>query len=122
MSDLSHDDIKEIEERLTIANQKLRDLVPQIAKAETLIELLSDHKKNILSDEQKRFIERGESAAGAEVLARSSHIYREKLKELQGQLEDALSVRFEWKKTMTHIDSLRSLLARARETMHIFKE
>jgi hypothetical protein len=124
MSNHAPDDsiIKGIEDRLKAVTKKLHDLAPLVGAAETVIEFNSDQRKVALAQEAKRYIERGESVAGADTLARSSPVYTEKMKELETNFTEAQRIKYEWKANMCSFEAARSLLARQRETLHTFQE
>lgn len=108
---------EKIERRLKNTVSKLHQLATLVGAAEQVIDFSSDQRKNILAAEQMRFVQRGESVAGAEVMARNSPSYLENVKTQQDQLTEAYRVRAEWKATFAEYDACRSLLAMTRESM-----
>ena len=118
----NQDVIYEIEKKIKDSTATLHKLGPMLGHAEQIVEFSSDQRKNALAAEQKRFIERGESVAGSETLARSSPVYLEAIKELAATYEEAQAIRYKWRATMCSYEAARSLLARQRETLHTFNE
>ena len=89
----------------------------EVGSARQVKEFSSDQRKNALAGEQVRFIQRGESVAGSETLARSSPVYLEKIKDLERSYADACSTIAEWEAIMARFEACRSMLAMARQTL-----
>jgi hypothetical protein len=67
--------------------------------------------------EQVRFIQRGESVAAAENLARSSPVYLERFKALEKSYSDSCGTIAEWEAVFARFEACRSMLAMARQTL-----
>lgn len=117
--DADHEEFKKIEERLRDANRRLQGLVKPMALAKTVIELNSDQRKRALASRQRQYIERGEGAANSEALARSDPLYNESWNRLKQELQDAYEIAYEWDALKEIIGSIRSILARMRESINL---
>jgi hypothetical protein len=112
---------QQIEARLKSATRKLHELAPLLGAAKQVREFSSDQRKNALAKAQRRYLERGEGAAGSEALARSDPLYLEALKALAESHTEAERVIAEWTATMASYDAARSLLAMQREGLKILE-
>jgi hypothetical protein len=110
-------EIGRIQRRIKDATTKLHELAPHVGSARQVREFSSDQRKNALAAEQIKYIQRGESVAAAENLARSNPVYLEKFKKLEEDYKQAETVIAEWQATMATFEAARSLLAMSRETM-----
>jgi len=117
MSEPDSSRIEEIERKLMAAVKALRAMAPLVAAAKTVIEYDSERRKNALAAAQLVFINRGESVAGSESMARATPAYLDSMKQLKEQLQEAHNQMFEWSATMCSWETARSLLAQQRETM-----
>jgi hypothetical protein len=114
-----HDDkeIRDIQEKMQDCIKTMRMLAPLVGVARQVKEFSSDQRKNALASAQIIFIQRGESVAAAEILARSSPPYLEKMKALEQAYASACGSIAEWEATFARFEACRSMLAMSRETM-----
>jgi hypothetical protein len=114
-----HDDkeVKDIQKKMQECIGGMRKLAPLVGAARQVKEFSSDQRKNALAAAQITFIQRGESVAASETLARSSPIYLEKFKGLERMYADACGTIAEWDATFARFEACRSMLAMSRETM-----
>jgi hypothetical protein len=114
---IDDDQIKDLEERMADCIKKMRAMTALVGAARQIKEFSSDQRKNALAAEQVRFIQRGESVAAAENLARSSPVYLEKFKALEKSYADACGYIAEWEATFARYEACRSMLSMARATL-----
>lgn len=114
---IDDDEIKNIERRMQECIARMRTLAPLVGAARQIKEFSSDQRKNILAGEQVRFIQRGESVAASETLARSSFVYLENLKSLERNYATACGTIAEWEAVFARFEGCRSMLAMARQTL-----
>lgn len=95
----------------------MKTLSPLVGAARQIKEFSSDQRKNALAGEQVRFIQRGESVAASETLARSSFVYLEKLSSLEKSYSTACGTIAEWEAVFARFEACRSMLAMARTTL-----
>jgi hypothetical protein len=112
-----NEEIKAIQKRMTECIATMRKLAPLVGAARQVKEFSSDQRKNALAGAQIVFIQRGESVAASETLARSSPTYLEKFKSLEKMYSDACGTIAEWDATFARFEACRSMLAMSRETM-----
>ncbi len=114
---IEDEDIREIERKMQECIARMRSLTAIIGAARQVKEFSSDQRKNALAAEQVRFIQRGESVAAAENLARSSPVYLERFKQLEKDYADACKNLAEWEAVFARFEACRSMLAMARQTL-----
>lgn len=114
---IDDEEIREIEKKMTECISRMRTLAPMVGGARQVKEFSSDQRKNALAAEQVRFIQRGESVAAAENLARSSPAYLEQFKALEKNFADACGTIAEWEAVFARFEACRSMLAMARQTL-----
>ena len=114
---IQDEEIKRIEKRMQDCITQLRTIAPMVGVARQVKEFSSDQRKNALAAEQVKFIQRGESVAASETLARSSPVYLEKIKDLERSYADACSTIAGWEAIMARFEGCRSLLSMARATL-----
>lgn len=114
---IDDDEIKEIEEKMQECIADLRKMTVHVGAARQVKEFAGDQRKNALASEQVRFIQRGESVAAAENLARSSPIYLERFKQLEKDYAAACATIANWEATFARFEGCRSMLAMARQTL-----
>lgn len=114
---IDDEEIRDIEKKMQECIAKMRSLAAKVGAARQIKEFSGDQRKNILASEQVRFIQRGESVAAAENLARSSPVYLEKLRELEKNYADACATIAEWEAIFARFEACRSMLAMARQTL-----
>ena len=119
MSDIDDQERREIEKRLKESVSELHKLAPMLGHAKQVKEFSSDQRKNVLAAVQMPYIQRGESVAGSETLARANPVYTEKLAALAKDYEDACAIQAKWDATMARYEAARSLLSMVKETMHL---
>lgn len=110
-------EIRDIEEKMQDCIVQMRRLAPLVGAARQIKEFSGDQRKNALAAEQVRFIQRGESVAAAENLARSSPAYLERFKFLEKSFADACGTIAEWEAIFARFEGCRSMLAMARQTL-----
>jgi uncharacterized protein (DUF1330 family) len=118
-----HDDkeVKDIQEKMQDCIRRMAQLAPMVGAARQIKEFSSDQRKNILAAEQVRFIQRGESVAAAENLARSDPAYVTRFKDLEKQYADACATIAEYEAVFARFEACRSMLAMTRESMRILQ-
>jgi hypothetical protein len=114
---IEDEEIRDIEKKMQECIARMRNLAPIVGSARQIKEFSSDQRKNALAAEQVRFIQRGESVAAAENLARSSPAYLERFKALEQMYADACGSIAEWEAVFARFEACRSLLAMARSTL-----
>ena len=114
-----HDDkeIRDIQEKIQDCIKSMRKLAPLVGKARQVKEFSSDQRKNALASEQMKYISRGESVAGAEVMARANPAYLERMKALEKDYAESCGVIAEWEATFARYEAARSIHAMLKETM-----
>jgi hypothetical protein len=114
-----HDDkeIRDIQEKMQDSIRDMRKLAPLVGAARQVKEFSSDQRKNALAAVQIIFIQRGESVAASETLARSAPAYLEKMRALETAYASACGTIAEWEATFARFEACRSMLAMSRETM-----
>jgi hypothetical protein len=114
-----HDDqeIRGLQKKMQECITRMRQLAAMVGCARQVKEFSGDQRKNALAAEQVRFIQRGESVAAAENLARSSPVYLERFKDLEKSYADACATIAEWDATFARFEACRSMLAMSRETL-----
>jgi hypothetical protein len=114
-----HDDkeIRDLQEKMQDCIKTLRRLAPLVGAARQIKEFSSDQRKNALAAAQISYIQRGESVAASETLARSNPMYLEKMNFLEKTYADACGNIAEWEATFARFDACRSMLAMSRETL-----
>jgi hypothetical protein len=115
MSDDSQ--VKEIQERMADCIRQLTRLAPMVGAARQIKEFSSDQRKNALAVEQIKFIQRGESVAAAENLARANPTFLTRFRELEEQYANACATIAEWEAVMARFEACRSMGAMLRETV-----
>lgn len=113
---IDDEEIRNIEKRMQECIAQLRQNAPHVGAARQIKEFSSDQRKNALASEQVRFIQRGESVAASETLARSSPIYLERFKQLEKDYANACAVIAQSEATFARFEGCRSMLAMARQT------
>ena len=108
-------EIRELQEKMQDCLKSIRRLAPLVGVARQVKEFSSDQRKNALAAEQIKFIQRGESVAASENLARSSPVYLETFKGLERSYADACGTIAEWEAVFARLDACRSMLAMSRE-------
>jgi hypothetical protein len=114
---IDDEEIRDIEKKMQECIARLRALTANVGAARQIKEFSGDQRKNALASEQVRFIQRGESVAAAENLARSSPVYLEKFKQLEKTYAEACATIAEWEATFARFEGCRSMLAMARQTL-----
>lgn len=114
---IEDEEIKAIEKKMTDCVAAMRVMSPAVGAARQIKEFSGDQRKNALASEQVRFIQRGESVAAAENLARSSPVYLERFKQLEKDYANACATIAEWEAVFARFEACRSMLAMARQTL-----
>lgn len=110
-------EIRDIQKRMQECIAAMRKLAPMVGAARQIKEFSSDQRKNALAAEQIKFIQRGESVAASENLARSSPAFIEQFKNLEKSYADACGTIAEWEANFARFEACRSMLAMSRETL-----
>lgn len=111
-------DIKDIQRKMQQCITDLRRLAPLVGAARQVKEFSSDQRKNALASEQIKFIQRGESVAAAENLARSSPAYLARFKELETAYASACGTIAEWEAVFARLEAARSIHAMLKEMLN----
>lgn len=114
---IDDEEIRDIEKKMQECITRMRSLTGQVGIARQVKEFSSDQRKNVLATEQIKFIQRGESVAASENLARSSPAYIEQFKALEKNYADACGTIAEWEAVFARFEACRSMLAMARSTL-----
>lgn len=112
-----HTDSQAVAGRLKLASKRIHDLANEVGHARQCKEFLSDMKRNLLAKYMLGPIKSDESAAAAEVIARSNPEFQAELAQLAEQYEAAEKVIARWQAEQVAWDSARSLLSFEKETM-----
>lgn len=107
-------EIRDIQEKMQDCIVRMRSLAPLVGAARQIKEFSSDQRKNALAIEQVRFIQRGESVAAAENLARSSPTCITAFKKLERNYANACTTIAEWEAVFARFEACRSMLAMQR--------
>jgi len=110
-------EIRDMQERMADCIRRLNTLAPLVGAARQVKEFSSDQRKNALAVEQVKYIQRGESVAAAENLARSNPTFLTRFKELEEQYANACATIAEWEAVMARFEACRSMGAMMRETV-----
>jgi hypothetical protein len=113
-----NEEVKQIQSKMADCIRRLTQLAPGVGAARQIKEFSGDQRKNALAVEQVRYIQRGESVAAAENLARSSPVYLQRLAELEKIYADACATIAEWEAVMARFEACRSMAAMLRESIH----
>lgn len=114
---IEDEEIRDIEKKMQDCITKMRSMSPLVGAARQVKEFSGDQRKNALAAEQVRFIQRGESVAAAENLARSSPTYLARFKDLEKSYADACGTIAEWEAVFARFEACRSMLSMARATL-----
>lgn len=113
-----YSDTLQIQKRLSVATERLKELAPALGYAKTVRAYDSDRRKQLLSEcVVKAFTDGANSAAEAEHRARASATYRTGLEKLRTESTAAESTIAEYDAESAAWDTCRSLLAVQRETL-----
>src|SRR5262245_29601800 len=88
--------IKDVQKKMTDCVKQLTRLAPQVGTARQVKDFSGDQRKNALAAAQLGYIQRGESVAASETLARSNPAYLETFKKLEKDYADACGTITEW--------------------------
>ena len=116
---IDDEEIREIQKKMQECIADLRGLTIAIGSARQIKEFSSDQRKNALAAEQIKFIQRGESVAAAENLARSSPTYLETFKVLEKNYAEACATIAKWDAVFARFEACRSMLSMAKETLKL---
>lgn len=114
---IEDDEIRDIQKKMQECIAQMRRMSPLVGAARQVREFSPDQRKNALAAEQVKYIQRGESVAASETLARSNPIYLERFKALEKSYADACGTIAEWEATFARYEACRSMLAMARQTL-----
>jgi len=115
-----HDDkeIRDVQKKMQDCVNRLTRMAPLVGAARQIKEFSGDQRKNALAAAQITFIQRGESVAASENLARSSPAYLEKFKALEKDYASACATIAQWEALNARLDAARSIHAMLKETLH----
>lgn len=116
---IDDEEIRDIQKKMQDCITRMRTLAPLVGAARQIKEFSNDQRKNALASEQIKFIQRGESVAAAENLARSSPVYLERFKGLEKSYAEACATIAEWEAVFARFEACRSMLAMSRETLRL---
>lgn len=111
-----------VAKRLQSATANLHRMANDVGHARQIKEFCGDMKKNLLAKWMIKFIRAGDTAAAAEVGARSEPDYITAFGQLQEQYEEAERVISRWNAEQASFEAARSLLSFEKETMHALTE
>lgn len=114
-------EIRDVQKKMAECVTRLTKLAPLVGIARQVKEFSGDQRKNALAASQIKFIQRGESVAAAENLARSSPEYLEKFKQLEKDYANACGTIAEWDAVQARLEAARSIHAMLKETVHTFQ-
>lgn len=114
---IDSNEIKQIQEKMQDCIRNINRLAPLVGSARQVKEFSSDQRKNALAAQQIIYIQRGESVAASETLARANPVYVEKFRSLEQNYSDACATIAEWEAAFARLDACRSMLAMSRETL-----
>ena len=114
---IDNNTIEQIQERMDTALKRIHGSIAMVAIARQVKEFNSDMRKKALAISMHRYIERGESMAGAEALARATPEYNDNIKQLAEEYTNACRVIAESDANYATFEATRSLLAMSRESL-----
>jgi len=114
---IEDEDIKRIQEKMEEALSNLRKLTNKVAEARQAKKFILDQRKSLLAKYQSEYLAKGESVAAATIMARGNPVYQAENKKLEEAYAEAEVNIVEWEYNNTKLDSLRSMLAMARQTL-----
>ena len=103
--------IRDVQVKMQECIKQMRKLAPLVGIARQVKEFSSDQRKNALAAEVIKYIQRGESAAASEGLARANPAYLEAFKKLQQDYSDACGTIAEWEAVFARFEAARSIHA-----------
>lgn len=114
---IEDEDIRKIQTKMEECLTNLRALTPKVAEARQAKKFILDQRKSLLATYQSQYLAKGESVAAATILARGSPAYIAANKHLEDAYKECEVSIVEWEYNNTKLDSCRSMLAMARQTL-----
>jgi len=114
---IEDEDIKRIQEKMEECLTNLRKLTPKVAEARQAKKFILDQRKALLAKYQSEYLAKGESVAAATIMARGNPVYAKENQLLEEAYKEAEVNIVEWEYNNTKLDSCRSMLAMARQTL-----
>jgi hypothetical protein len=112
-----HNEIRDIQEKMQECIRNINRLAPLVGAARQVKEFSNDQRKNALAAQQVIYIQRGESVAAAENLARANPVYVEKFRDLEKSYAEACATIAEWEAAFARLEAARSIHAMMKETL-----
>jgi hypothetical protein len=114
---IEDEDIKKIQEKMEECLTNLRKLTPRVAEARQAKKFILDQRKTLLAKYQAEYLTRGEGVAASNILARGNPAYVAENKHLEDDYKEFEVSIVEWEYNTTKLESCRSMLAMARQTL-----
>jgi len=114
---IDDEEIKKIQEKMEECLITLRKLTPKVAEARQAKKFILDQRKALLAKYQSEYIHKGDSVAAATILARGNPVYQKENQLLEEAYKEAEVSMVEWEYNNTKLESCRSMLAMARQTL-----
>lgn len=115
---IDDEEVREIQKKMEECLINLRKLAPRVALARQAKKFILDQRKAVLAKYQAEYL-KSETIGAATILARANPAYileNNKLEAAYGEAEVAI---VDWEYNQTKLDSCRSMLAMARETLNL---
>jgi hypothetical protein len=106
-----------LQDRLTLAADKLSSMTGDVAVARQVVNFDSDRRKRALAIAAAPLLAAGNTNAGADTEARASGVYAAAMKQLGEQYAAAEKVLAEWEATKIQFECARSLLSAQKAAM-----
>src|SRR5262245_53447700 len=103
--------IRDVQQKMQECIKAMRKLAPMVGIARQVKEFSSDQRKNALAEVMIEYLQKGDSAAAAEVAARSNPKYTVKIQELGKDYGDACGTIAEWEAVFARFEAARSIHA-----------
>ena len=114
---IEDEEIRAIQEKMEECLRNLRKLTPKVAEARQAKKFILDQRKSLLAKYQSEYLAKGESVAAATIMARGNPVYQKENQLLEEAYKEAEVNIVEWEYNNTKLDSCRSMLAMARQTL-----
>ena len=114
---IEDEDIKRIEKKIEECLVNLRKLTPRVAEARQAKKFILDQRKSCLAKYQSHYINKGESAAAATILARGDPAYITENGQLEKDYKEFEVSIVEWEYNNTKLEACRSMLSMAKATL-----
>src|SRR5215471_9032244 len=114
---IEDEEIREIQEKMEECLRNLRKLTPKVAEARQAKKFILDQRKSLLARYQADYLSKGDSVAAATIMARGNPVYQKENQLLEEAYKEAEVSIVEWEYNNTKLESCRSMLAMARQTL-----